>query len=188
MGIGPEAADIIRCLPLSPGFTVCDLGDQIHHTGRRREAGWVSRPAREFYAELGAGRCESIDANGKASILADLNWPLDPHPGAFDLVVDGGTSEHIFDVAQCWATIHSLCRAGGMIFFEKPHDGYAEHGFYNFQATFFRDVAVANGYKMSHFGRWKSGRGLLLRGVLHKVEDAPFVFPTQGKYRKALAI
>jgi SAM-dependent methyltransferase len=188
MGIGPDAEAILRKLPLPVGFSVCDLGDQISHTGHRHKPGWSSRPARDLYAEMGSGRYESIDANGKASILADLNWPLEPHPGQFDLIVDGGTSEHVFNVAQCWATIHSLCKPGGFIFFEKPHDGYREHGFFNFQGTFFHDVAATNSYELMHFARWRSGRGLLLRGVFRKGDDAPFVLPTQGKYRRALAI
>ncbi len=101
MGINPIADGIIRGLALPQGFTVVELGDQFHHTGYRRRPGWSKRPAVEFYRELGCSHYESIDANNGGTIYADLNKPLDPHPGEFDLVTDFGTSEHVWDIAQC---------------------------------------------------------------------------------------
>jgi SAM-dependent methyltransferase len=188
MGIGPIPADILRRLPKPEGFTVIELGDQIWHQGNRRSPEFWQKPARVFYEKLGCSRYESIDGNGGGTILADLNHPLDPHPGQFDLVTDVGTSEHCFDFAQVWRTIHSLCKPGGVIFFEKPHDGFPEHGFYNLQKTLFVDLAGANEYEILELKRHRAPRGMLLRGAYRKGEDKPFNYPLQGKYHRTLKI
>jgi SAM-dependent methyltransferase len=193
MGIGPIPAEIIRNLPLPEGFTVCELGDQIWHQGNRKSANWWSKPARELYKSMGCTRYEAIDGNGGGTILADLNFPLDAlHPGQFDLVTDVGTSEHVFNFAQCWSTIHTLCKQGGIIFFEKPYQGYPEHGFYNLHKTLFVDIARANGYQILELKEHDAPRGKLWRGVYRKPTDAAmnmaFVFPQQGKYVRKLKI
>lgn len=183
MGINPIADDMIRGLKLPAGFTVIELGDQFHHTGYRRRPGWSKRPAAAFYKELGASGYQSLDANGKSTIYADLNKPLDPHPGEFDLVTDFGTSEHVWDFAQCWRSIHSLCKEGGFIAFEKPCQGFHDHGFWNVHHTTWKDLAKANAYEIMFLKDYNAERGGLWRGVYRKTSSAPLVAPVQGKYR-----
>lgn len=193
MGIGPIPAEILRNLPLPNGFTVCDLGDQIWHSGHRRSPEFWSKPARELYESMGCSRYESIDGNGGGTILADLNHPLYdgvwPDDLQFDLVTDVGTSEHVFNFAQCWRTIHALTKPGGLIFFEKPYQGYPDHGFYNLHKTLFVDIARANGYQILELKEHEAPRGKLWRGVYRKgADDGPFRFPQQGKYVRKLKI
>jgi SAM-dependent methyltransferase len=193
MGIGPIPAQIIRNLPLPEGFTVCELGDQFWHSGgKRRDPKFWRKPARELYESMGCSRYESIDGNGGGTILADLNEPLFhdiwPDDMRFDLVTDVGTSEHVFDFAQVWRTIHSLTKPGGLIFFEKPYQGYPDHGFYGLHKTLFVDIARANGYKVLELKEHEAPRGSLWRGVYRKDVDAPFRFPMQGKYVRKLKI
>lgn len=189
MGIGPEPAKMLRDLGLPAGFSVCDLGDQMWHSGKRRDPNFWSRPARDLYRKMGGGeRYESIDANGGGTILADLNLPLDPHPGQFDLVTDFGTSEHVFDIAQVWRTMHSLCVAGGYIAFEKPYQGYPDHGFWNTHQTLWRDLAKANGYAIVSLAEIEAPRGRHWRGVYRKGEETPFRNPQQGKWVPRLKI
>lgn len=189
MGIGPEPAKMLLDLGLRPGFSVCELGNQMWHSGKRRDPKFWSRPARELYLKLGSGeRYESIDANGGGTILADLNLPLDPHPGEFDLVTDFGTSEHIFDFAQVWRTIHSLTRQGGLIAFDKPFQGFPEHGFYKVDLTFFRDLAKANHYQIVRIDEIEAPRGRIWRGVMKRLDAGPFRNPQQGKWVPRLKI
>jgi hypothetical protein len=190
MGIGPEPAQMLRGLGLPKGFTVCELGDQFFHSGDRRAPGFWKSPAEELYRELGCSRYEAIDGNGRGTITADLNAPLDPHPGKFTLVTDFGTSEHVFDFAQCWRTIHSLCKPRGLIIFEKPVQGYPDHGFYNIHKTFFMDVAVANAYTIDGLCYIKTNRGHHWRGIFRKTAETPetLVNPQQGKYQRTLKI
>lgn len=193
MGIGPEPAALLRSLKLPAGFTVCELGSQIFHQGRRSINGkanpeWWWKPARELYESMGCGRYESIDANGKATLLHDLNQPLDPWPGEFDLVTDFGTGEHIWDVAQVWRTMHDLTKPGGLIVFDKPTQGYEFHGFWGHNITVLNDIARANHYAVLHLAPVLANRGVCYRGTYRKVEDAPFIPPSQGKYKGKLKV
>lgn len=188
MGIGPEPQQLLRELKLPKGFSVIELGSQLAHNGTRRDPNWKSWPAREFYEELGCSRYESIDANGEATITADLNGPgvvpadFEMREG-FDLVTDFGTSEHCFNVAQAWVTMHNLVRPGGLIVGEKPSSGYPRHGYYLFDKIFFEGVAKFNNYK-SHLRQIKTGRGTCWRFVFRTPEEyAPFRFPHMGKWK-----
>lgn len=188
MGIGPGPAQMLRELDLPEGFSVCELGDQMWHSGKRRSRNFWSKPAMELYRSMGCGRYESIDANGGGTILADLNLPLDPHPGEFDLVTDFGTSEHVFDFAQVWRTMHSMCKADGAIVFEKPYQGYPGHGFYNTHMTLWRDMAGANGYRIVILSEIEAPRGRHWRGVFRKTSNAAFRYPQQSKWVSRLKI
>lgn len=192
MGIGPVTAEIIRNLPLPAEFSVIELGDQIWHPqagpmGRARDPNWWSKPAVEFYRTLGkVTRYECIDANGNASIFADLNHPLEVWPGEFDIVTDFGTSEHTFNFAQVWTTIHALCKPGGIIAFDKPHQGMPDHGFFNVHLTLLLDIAGANDYDVLHISEYKAKKGTTWKGAYRKTTDKPFTFPVQGKYQEKL--
>lgn len=183
MGILAEPLDWVRALALPKGFAVCELGDQ-----------WVTCTdphvlAADAYAQMGCGRYVSIDGNGRATHLADLNAPLPKAVlalGPFDLVTDFGTGEHVFDQAQVWRTLHALTRPGGRIVFDRPAQGYPEHGFYNCHETLYRDLAAANDYAIERLEHRTTPRGLLIRGVLRRNGDAPFKAPQQGRYRKLL--
>jgi SAM-dependent methyltransferase len=188
MGIGPEPQQMLRDLSLLAGFDVIELGDQMYHSGTRRDPKFWSKPAIHFYRKLGCNRYEAVDANGGGTILADLNLPLEPFPGTFDLVTDFGTSEHVFDIAQCWRTIHALCKSGGYIAFEKPFQGYPDHGFWNTHATLWRDLAKANDYELLLLKEIEAPRGRHWRGLMRKTTDAAFRNPQQGKWVPRLKI
>jgi hypothetical protein len=182
VGILLEPAEFVRDLPLRKGFSVCELGDQYitHETPHRL--------ASEFYKELGCGRYESIDGNGRGTITHDLNvkWvqPIEP----FDLVTDFGTGEHIFNQAQVWRTLHVLTRPRGYIVFDRPTSGYPGHCFYHIQQTLIEDIAAANQYHIVRLEPARTGRGTLRRGVFRKREATRFRIPQQGRYQKALVI
>lgn len=164
---------------LPQGFSVCELGDQWITHGEHRLA-------RSFYEELGCGRYESVDGNGRGTITADLNRPLVPWPGEFDLVTDFGTGEHIFDQRQVFKTLHDLTKVGGFIVFDRPTQGYPEHCYWNANECVWRDVARANDYEVVSISRSSASRGELLRGVFLRKSDGKFRVPQQGRYRKLL--
>jgi hypothetical protein len=178
MGILAEPAQMVMGLMLGNGFSVCELGDQyVTYVSPR-----VLAP--HFYKSLGCAKYVSIDANGRGTITADLNRPINGL-GQFDLVTDFGTGEHVFNQAQVWKTVHDLTKPKGYIAFDRPMQGYEGHCFYNTHECLFRDLAAANEYEVVNLERGTTKRGELMRGVFRKVRDVKFRMPYQGRYRKS---
>jgi hypothetical protein len=196
MGIGPEPAQMLRDLRLPKGFTVCELGSQRFHQGKRSINGkpnpeWWSKPARELYESMGCSRYESIDADGEAIVTADLNYPLDGQVedwgakwlAAFDLVTDFGTIEHLGNPGQGWKTMHELCKVGGLIVGDKPIERYKGHGLFLHDEFFFAALAGLNDYKILHLSKAHAGRGTCQRFVFQRMSGAGFVYARQGKWK-----
>lgn len=82
-------------------------------------------------------------------LLVDLNHPLDgalkAHP--FDLVIDGGTAEHCFNIGQALKNMAELVRVGGCIVHLNPAAVY-NHGFYNLNPTLYADFYGHNGFRI----------------------------------------
>ena len=80
-----------------------------------------------------------------ADMTADLNQPVDPRwHSLFDVIIDAGTSEHVFDVRQCLANVSSMLKPGGRVLHLSPANNYLNHGFYQFSPTLFLDYYRAN--------------------------------------------
>ena len=91
----------------------------------------------------------AIDFHGGPDALKlDLNQPIDLGR-RFDVVMNLGTVEHVFNVARAMATIHDHTRPGGLMLHGMPLTGWLEHGFYSFNSTFYFDLARANGYEVA---------------------------------------
>ena len=89
----------------------------------------------------------AIDLDGRRGqcVRHDLNLPFE-HNRQYDLLLDFGTLEHVFNVAQAFETCHKLTRPGGTMIHLLPCQGQYDHGFFNFHPTFFFDLAAANFY------------------------------------------
>lgn len=143
---------------LGPFGAVATLGrQQIHlHTPQIRELLGITGDAYWFgqycegllMGEFGATLVESFDASGYegATHVRDLNQPVVP-PRRYDTVIDLGTSEHVFDVAQALRNTAGLCAVGGQILHVLPGDNLNGHGFWQFSAeAFFSFYGEANGF------------------------------------------
>lgn len=88
-----------------------------------------------LFAKLGFGKIESLDMSDfeGATILHDLNAPV---PKAleqqFDLIFDGGTIEHVFNVPTALANVFRMLRPGGMFVSANGMNGWVGHGMYQF--------------------------------------------------------
>jgi len=90
----------------------------------------------------------AIDFHGTESALKlDLNTPFDLGR-RFDCVMNIGTAEHVFNIGQVFRTIHAHTLPGGIMIHDMPFTGWVDHGFYNFNPTFYWDIAQANQYKI----------------------------------------
>jgi SAM-dependent methyltransferase len=139
----------------------------------------------------------------------DLNFPI-LLEDQFDVTINNGTAEHIFNVAQFFKTVHERTKPGGLMIHSSPFTGWPDHGFYNFQPTLFFDLARANQYEILSFvcGQIKPLKyvqitshadfGKLLKGerippnahlnVVYRKPSEPkeFAMPMQGYYAGTL--
>lgn len=155
-------------------------------------------------------RMDAIDFNGTPTALKlDLNEPIELER-QYDVTINNGTAEHIFNVGQFFKTMHASTKPGGLMFHDAPFTGWIDHGFYTLQPTLFLDMAAANGYEvlgMFYFDwrakvlekvtgrdaitalvqKHKAAKNTNLITVLRKgAIETPFVSPFQGYYAGTL--
>ena len=86
-----------------------------------------------------------------ADIVFDLNENeiLEKYKGKFDLVIDGGTLEHVFNQYNALNNMNALVKVGGYIYHMLPYAGWGNHSFYNYAPTFFTDAYhIKYGWKL----------------------------------------
>lgn len=86
-------------------------------------------------AALGAKRVDAMDASDyeHASIIHDLNTPVPTELHArYDLVVDGGSLEHIFNLPVALANVMRMVTVGGRVLLSNPANNLCGHGFFQF--------------------------------------------------------
>ena len=67
--------------------------------------------------------------------------------GKYDLLVDGGTMEHCFNIKEVLSNSVRLLKLGGYVHLINPTSGCIDHGFYQFSPTLFLDFFSANGFE-----------------------------------------
>ena len=153
---------------------------------------------------LSPSRYDAIDFHGIAQARQlDLNYPINLD-FQYDIVLNNGTAEHIFNIAQVFRTIHDHTKAGGLMVHEMPFTNWLNHGFYNLNPVILFDLAETNGYEMIsvHIGVFgdtslielKAAEDASMISGLANVntvlvgwlrmpaEKRPFVIPQQGCY------
>lgn len=108
----------------------------------------ASKYAENFFYEIGAKKVDSIDFSDyeNASIIGDLNKRLKIKE-KFDLIFDGGSLEHIFNVPQALENYISMLKIGGRFIGYLPVNNQIGHGFYQFSPElFFRVFSENNGF------------------------------------------
>ena len=135
----------------------------------------ASPPGRLLWAALGF-QSQSIDIEG-GDITIDLNAGTVPeqYRGAFDIAINAGTTEHVANQGNAFATIHDLTRVGGLMYHQVPASGNINHGFFGYQPKFFHRLAKANDYDMVHFAIYKV-RDIELPEYL-RAQDIPALVP-----------
>lgn len=96
----------------------------------------------------------SIDiAAGYKTLILDLNSQSLPETfvGAFDTVLNLGTTEHIINQMACFRAIHDATKAGGHMVHQLPALGWLDHCYFIYTGRFFFDLASYNGYELASF-------------------------------------
>jgi len=96
---------------------------------------------------------------GLRTELLDLNFdPLPDHlRGQYDVVLNFGTTEHIFNQWNCFEVMHDALKPGGVAYHQLPASGYLDHGYYCYTPLFFREMAQANAYVIEHLSVTPAG-------------------------------
>jgi hypothetical protein len=104
----------------------------------------------DIFKALGFESVDSIDISGfeGASLIHDLNVPIPCDLKRYDLVFDGGSLEHIFNVPTALANIFNLLKVGGTVIHCLPSNNHVDHGFYQFSPTLFFDYYSTNNWKL----------------------------------------
>jgi SAM-dependent methyltransferase len=101
---------------------------------------------------LGAEHICSVDASPYegASMVHDMNLPIpDGLRGAFSVVIDAGTLEHIFDFPTAIKNCMEMVQEGGHLLLLTPTNNFMGHGFYQFSPElFFRVCSSGNGFEV----------------------------------------
>lgn len=106
-----------------------------------------------FFKHLGFASIESFDYSAfeGATHTIDLNQrpAVQPqHVAAFDVMLDSGTVEHVFDIAAAIVNAVSMVKVGGRAIFLSPASNYLNHGFYSLAPGLFFDFFSANGWRV----------------------------------------
>jgi hypothetical protein len=97
------------------------------------------------YAAMDVSDYEATDV-----ILHDLNSPtIAPElEGRFDVVIDGGTLEHVFHLPNAMSALGRMVHSQGRVIHASPSTNHVDHGFYMFSPTFFWDYYSANRFDL----------------------------------------
>ena len=91
--------------------------------------------AETFLEKLGFPEMQSMDFSEYegCDIVHDLNDPVPQHlRNKFDIVIDGGTIEHVFNTPQALDNVFHMLAPGGIFISINGMIGWAGHGFYQF--------------------------------------------------------
>ena len=172
----------------------------------------------EFFFKLfNLNDIKSIDINKyeNADIIEDLNVPIKKkYYNNFNLIYDGGSLEHVFNISEGLQNLNKMLKPNGYIMHLLPCNNYIDHGFYSISPTLLRDFYIQNNYiiienylvkqkfdlsknsvwevynyeheKIKYYDKWNwRNNRMLVWIVAKKIKKInKFNYPTQSKYLK----
>ncbi|WP_299829398.1 class I SAM-dependent methyltransferase [uncultured Roseobacter sp.] len=164
----------------------------------------------KFLSAIGYPKLEAMDftASEGAEHIHDLNKKVPKKlEGKFDLIIDGGTTEHIFHIGTALENCHAMLKPGGVMMSFVAADGWFGHGFFQTGPDVpWRYWHHCLGYQVLEAGaqerrgkqeyfdipdpsgqrrggvRAFNGPTMLLYAVRKPLEPKPKTFPVQGHY------
>lgn len=108
----------------------------------------------ELFKSLGFKMVDSMDCSEYeyASIVCNLNndIPSSLHEN-FDVIYDGGSTEHMFNIAKAFENYSKMLKTGGLMIHSLPSTGCVDHGFFMFSPTLFYDYYTQNKWDIVTF-------------------------------------
>ncbi|HMN71510.1 MAG TPA: hypothetical protein PKA55_06535 [Rhodoblastus sp.] len=125
---------------------------------------------------MGFGAVHSLDVSDYEGCthVFDLNRVDLPSAwrGAYSVVYDGGTLEHVFDFATALRNCIELLEPLGLFVHIGPMNNWPDHGFYQFSPTLWFDVFVQNGFELLASARIRLSQDAA-RGEFYAVDLLP---------------
>lgn len=101
---------------------------------------------------LGAASSDSLDLSAYegATILHDLNEAIPTHlKERFDVVIDGGSLEHVFNYPAALRNVMEMVKPGGKLIIITPANNQCGHGLYQISPELmYRSLSAENGYRI----------------------------------------
>jgi outer membrane protease len=148
-----EVLDILEIYKFK-GLNICELGNlQIRkdvHPFLKANGIPLYKSAKEYFTHIGFNDT-SIDWNGKDGALSlDLGKPINnKFNKKFDILINGGTTEHVYNQYECWKNIHNICKENAVIFSVGPLAGnWLKHSPYRYSLEFFEHLSIENNYDL----------------------------------------
>lgn len=164
--------------------------------------------ARPVFEAMG-GKLKVADAIAASNV--DIQFDLNRSPdfqnkylGEFQIVIDPGTSEHIFNVARALGTMAECVALGGFIYHMVPMASW-NHGYWNFSPIVFTEFyCEKNGFRIidlkaikkrkwvevdrhKKFSVENDGKKLNLMCLAERISESTALFPEiQGKYLRRI--
>jgi SAM-dependent methyltransferase len=108
--------------------------------------------AETFLTYLGCRTVRSLDYSPfeGAQIVCDLNRPVPKGLwDRFDLIIDAGTLEHVFDIPTALRNVRQMLRSGGLFLSVNAANNQVGHGLYQFSPElFWRALAPDQGFEI----------------------------------------
>ncbi|WP_197453390.1 class I SAM-dependent methyltransferase [Caulifigura coniformis] len=144
-------AEEVESMARGQGVTLRHHNFEPHREPALAARGFVSD--RSLLTSLGFSDIVRVDVSNYEACdeILDLNGPETPPAlqGQFDLVLDSGTLEHVFDFPAALRHCCRLVRPGGRIVHLTPSSNCVEHGFYSVSPTLFYDFYRANRHELA---------------------------------------
>jgi SAM-dependent methyltransferase len=164
-----------QCLSVPPNV-LDDIAAVLGHAAP--DLVGLSEFAEPFFEWFGATAIDSLDISDfeGATVLHDMNLPIPSEMrGRYDVVFDGGSLEHVFNVVQAFSNCMEMLRPGGHFVQVNNANNFMGHGFWQFSPELmYRIFAPANGFKtLGVFLRelHQLGRRADLRGDFYLARD-----------------
>lgn len=141
--------------------------------------------------------CVDRHASRGCERIVDLNYPV--VLGEYDVVIDAGTTEHCFNIAQAMINAAEAVKVGGIIFHSPPLS-MVNHGFYCVMPTMLNDFYTQNGWSIEQMSLYMDGKLFVPAPTTERINvppeastyciakrltDKPMKYPVQAKYLKS---
>ncbi len=143
-------------------FSVDDLRKWAHQSDFNLDEAQLEASIREnrfptdneFFRSLGFSAVDSMDCSEYegASIICNLNNDIPEELyNRFDVIYDGGSTEHMFNIPKAFENYNKMLQVGGLVIHSLPSTGCLDHGFYMFSPTLFYDYYTQNQWDIVEF-------------------------------------